>query len=160
MFGYGLAYALASLSCTVGPFLAVTGQTFRSGAPLDGVVAFLAYGAGMALVVGVLAIVVALAGSAAAARAKRLLPYVNRVAGGLLVIAGAYVAYYGVYELRLQSGAGSASDPVIGVASALQRWLSTAVDRIGVLPLVGVLVVLVVSSVVMGRHRTRPRSRV
>lgn len=47
MFGYGLAYALASLSCTVGPFLAVTGQTFRSGAPLDGIVAFLAYGAGM-----------------------------------------------------------------------------------------------------------------
>ena len=31
MFGYGLSYAVASLSCTVGPFLAVTGAAFRGG---------------------------------------------------------------------------------------------------------------------------------
>lgn len=31
MFGYGLSYALASLSCTIGPFLAVTGAGLRGG---------------------------------------------------------------------------------------------------------------------------------
>ncbi len=52
MFGYGLAYAIASLSCTIGPFLAVTSTTFRSGSILGGVLAYLAYGAGMTIVVG------------------------------------------------------------------------------------------------------------
>jgi cytochrome c-type biogenesis protein len=37
MFGYGLAYALASLSCTIGPFLAVTTATFRADSLLAGV---------------------------------------------------------------------------------------------------------------------------
>ena len=36
MFGYGVGYAVASLSCTIGPFLAVTGAAFRRGPVLDG----------------------------------------------------------------------------------------------------------------------------
>src|SRR5271167_3950730 len=31
MYGYGVSYAIASLSCTVGPFLAVTAAGFRGG---------------------------------------------------------------------------------------------------------------------------------
>ena len=52
MVGYGVAYALASLSCTIAPFLAVTAATFRSDSVAQGVLAYLAYGLGMALVVG------------------------------------------------------------------------------------------------------------
>lgn len=159
MFGYGLAYALASLSCTVGPFLAVTGQTFRSGSPGEGVLAFLAYGAGMALVVGVLAVAVALAGAEVATRAKRVLPYVNRVAGGLLLLAGAYVTYYGVYELRLFHGAGNAADPVIGAAIAIQQWLSATVNGVGALPLLGVLTIVVLGALLIGRRRARSNKR-
>ena len=114
MFGYGVAYAVASLSCTIGPFLAVTTSSFAAGSVVGGVAGFLAYGLGMALVVGVLAVTVALAGHGAATRVKRLLPYVNRVAGALLVLVGLYVGYYGVYELRLYFGGGSAQDPVVG----------------------------------------------
>lgn len=153
MFGYGLAYALASLSCTVGPFLAVTGQTFRSDSPGLGVLAFVAYGAGMTLVVGVLAVAVALAGATAATSVRRLLPYVNRLAGGLLVLAGGYVAYYGIYEVRLFYGSGSAADPVIDAAGAVQQWLSATVDRIGILPLVGVLAALTLVAIALRRGR-------
>jgi cytochrome c-type biogenesis protein len=31
MAGYGVAFAVASLSCTIGPFLAVTGIALRGG---------------------------------------------------------------------------------------------------------------------------------
>ena len=62
MFGYGVGYAIASLSCTVGPFLAVTGSSLRSGSTLTAVAVYAAYAAGIALVVGVLAVAVALAG--------------------------------------------------------------------------------------------------
>lgn len=155
MFGYGLAYAIASLSCTIGPFLAVTSATFRSGSPGEGILAFLAYGAGMALVVGVLAISVALAGSAVAATARRALPYVNRIGGGLLIVAGLYVGYYGIYELRLFLGDGDASDPVIDAALVVQEALVGWVDQIGAVPLLIALAALVSGAVVFGLRRSR-----
>lgn len=158
MLGYGVAYALASLSCTIGPFLAVTGTTFRSGSVFGGILAYLAYGAGMALVVGVLATGIALAGAAATARARRILPYVNRAGGGLLVLVGLYVGYYGYYEIRLYFGDGSASDPVVDAAGRVQQALAAWVGQIGALPLLGVLAVLVLGGVLFGRLRARQRS--
>ena len=100
MYGYGVSYAIASLSCTVGPFLAVTAAGLRSGSILAGVTIYLAYVAGLTLVVGVLAIAAATASSALADRLRRTLPFVNRISGVLLVLVGLYVAYYGLYELR------------------------------------------------------------
>lgn len=158
MFGYGLAYAIASLSCTIGPFLAVTSATLRSDSVLDGVLAYVAYGAGMTLVVGVLATAVALASSMVTIGLRRLLPHINRIGGGMLVLVGAYVGYYGVYELRLYFGDGDASDPVIEAAGAIQQALAGWVDSIGVLPLLVVLAVLILGAVVLGRRRwSRPR---
>ena len=58
---YGVAYAVASLSCTIGPFLAITTSTFRSESLLSGVSVFVLYGIGMGLVIAVLAVAVALA---------------------------------------------------------------------------------------------------
>ena len=158
MFGYGLAYAIASLSCTIGPFLAVTTSSFAAGSVVGGVAGFLAYGLGMALVVGVLAVTVALAGHGAAVRARRLLPYVNRVAGALLVLVGLYVGYYGVYELRLYFGGGSAQDPVVGAAGAIQQTVSGWVDTVGALPLAVVLVVLVAGAALVHRRRRKSRA--
>ena len=85
MFGYGLSYAIASLSCTVGPFLAVTGMAFKGGSRLGGVLVYVAYAAGFTLVVGALAVAAALASSAVADRMRRIIPYLNRISGALLV---------------------------------------------------------------------------
>ncbi|MET1073611.1 MAG: cytochrome c biogenesis protein CcdA [Umezawaea sp.] len=159
MYGYGLAYATASLSCTIGPFLAVTSSTFRRGSVVDGVLAYLAYGLGMTLVVGVLATAVALAGSSVLTGARRLLPHVNRAGGALLVVVGLYVGYYGVYELRLFLGGGSAADPVVEAAAGVQEWLASRVDALGALPLVGALVVVVAGAVVLGRRRVKAVER-
>jgi len=43
MFGYGVGYAIASLSCTIGPFLAVTGAAFRGGPFVESLLIYLAY---------------------------------------------------------------------------------------------------------------------
>jgi cytochrome c biogenesis protein CcdA len=159
MFGYGLAYAVASLSCTIGPFLAVTGATFRAGSVLGGVLAYLAYAAGMALVVGVLAAGIALVGAGIATRMRQLLPYVNRVGGSLLVLVGLYVGYYGIYETRLYFGGGDARDPVVDAAAAIQQTVAGWVDTVGVVPFVVALVVIVLVSVGLRRRRGRsPKS--
>ncbi|MBA0124434.1 cytochrome c biogenesis protein CcdA [Haloechinothrix sp. YIM 98757] len=155
MLGYGIAYAVASLSCTVGPFLAVTGQTFRAGSVADGILAFLAYGAGMALVVGVLAVAVAVAGTQVVARVRGALGAIHRTAGALLVLAGGYVVYYGVYEIRLFHFGGEVSDPIVGSVTAVQQAFASIVDSIGALPLLAVLAAVVLLTTLAARRRSR-----
>ncbi|HEX4817164.1 MAG TPA: cytochrome c biogenesis CcdA family protein [Nonomuraea sp.] len=123
LYGYGLSYAVASLSCTAGPFLAVTSASLSGGGLLGGLAAFVAYALGMGLVVAALSLAVALAQATAVARLRRVLPYVSRAGGALLVLAGLYVAYYGWYEVRVRSGA-AAADPVVGAVTAVQGWVS------------------------------------
>lgn len=160
MFGYGVGYAVASLSCTIGPFLAVTGSSLRTGSLLDGVLVYVAYAAGITLVVGVLAVAVALANSALIDRIRRVLPYLNRISGAVLIMVGLYVGYYGLYEIRLFRGGGSAQDPVIGAAGRIQRALAGWVYQHGAWPwllAVGLLTVVGGALWVRRRRRTVPR---
>src|SRR3954453_5411687 len=98
---FGMAYAIASLGCAVGPFLALVVSSLRAGSIGAGLLLYLAYAAGMGLVVGVTAVAVALLRTSLVTRARRLLGVVPRAGGVLLVICGLYVAYYGWYALRL-----------------------------------------------------------
>jgi cytochrome c-type biogenesis protein len=154
LFGYGVAYAITSLSCTLGPFLAVTGVTFRSGSIIGGIAAYLAYAVGMALLVGVVATATALTAAPLTTRLRRWLPYLGRVGGVLLGLTGAYVVYYGVYELRLNFGSGNADDPIIGAAVRIPQVVSAWVATAGALPIVIVLAVLVGISAALGWRRT------
>lgn len=122
MFLFGVSYAIASLSCTIGPFLAVTSSTFSSGDVASGIAVFVAYGLGMGVVVTALTVGVALARAGLAGRLRAALPYVSRFSGALLVVAGAYVAWYGWFEVRTLRG-GDGSDPIVDRATRLQTWL-------------------------------------
>jgi cytochrome c biogenesis protein CcdA len=137
MAGFGVAYAVASLSCTVGPFLAIVVTSFRAGSLLAGVALFAAYAVGMGLTVAVAALAVALARDGLLRRIRRATPLLSRLGGVLLLAAGGYVAWYGWFEIRLLRGA-SSGDPIIGGAAVIQRWLSTLVSRTGA----GVLAVM------------------
>ncbi|WKG00934.1 cytochrome c biogenesis CcdA family protein [Mycolicibacterium sp. HK-90] len=156
MAGYGVAYAVASLSCTVGPFLAVTGVTLESNTTLHRAVVFGAYAAGFMLVVGVLAIATALASTAVVDRLRRIVPYISRISGALLIAVGAYVAYYGWYEIQLFSAAGDPDDPVISAAGRVQGTLAGWVHRHGAWPWVlGLLVLVALGLCVRFAARTR-----
>ncbi|OMC57309.1 hypothetical protein A5747_02760 [Mycobacterium sp. IS-836] len=157
MYGYGVSYAIASLSCTVGPFLAVTGAGFRGGSILNGVAIYVAYVAGLTAVVGVLAVAAAIGGSALADRIRRILPFVNRIGGALLVVVGLYVAYYGVYELRLFNGRANPHDAVIGAAGRLQGLLAGWVHQHGGWPWVAALFVLLAGALVGAWYRRARR---
>lgn len=156
MYGYGIGYAVASLSCTIAPFLAVISTTFRQGSTLAGVLAFVAYAAGMSITVGVAAVAVALMGSAASSALRRVLPYVGRIAGVIVLLTGLYVSYYGLYEIRLYFADADPEDPVVGAAGAVQSWLAARVDALGVWPLLGTIIAL--AAVALGwRALTRRR---
>jgi cytochrome c-type biogenesis protein len=93
MAGFGASYAVASLGCAIAPFLAVVVTAFRSGSTTQGVVLFLAYAAGMGLVVGTAAVAVAMARSSLVNRARRIGGILPRLGGALMLIAGGYVAW-------------------------------------------------------------------
>lgn len=123
-FGYGVTYALASLTCTVGPFLAVVVTSLRSSDFLNGLVLFVAYAAGMGLVVGIAAVAVALARTGLVGSLRGSARWLPRASGLLILVVGAYVAYYGVWEIRVLEGADPA-DPVIEAALSIQASLSS-----------------------------------
>lgn len=123
MAGFGASYAVASLGCTIAPFLAVVVNAFNTESPLSGLVLFLAYAGAMGLMVGTAAILVALARTGLINRARTAGGWLPRLGGALLLLAGAYVAWYGFWELRvLHAGAGA--DPVVEAAAHLQQRLT------------------------------------
>jgi cytochrome c biogenesis protein CcdA len=142
MFAYGISYAIASLSCTVGPFLAVTAAGLRGDSVLGGVAVYVAYAGGFTLVVGVLAVATAMASAAAVDRLRRIVPFVNRISGGLLVAVGLYVGYYGLYEIQLFSANGNPDDPVIATAGRVQGAIAGWVHQYGAWPWLLALTVL------------------
>ena len=143
MFGYGVSYALASLSCTIGPFLAVTGASITHGSVVERLSIYLAYAAGLSLIVGVLAIAAALASSAVVDRMRRTLPYISRISGALLIVVGLYVGYYGLYEIRLFHANGNPNDPLIAAVGWLQGTVAGWVHQHGAWPWVLALALLV-----------------
>ena len=155
MFGYGVGYAIASLSCTIGPFQAVTGSSLRRGSPAQGVLVYVAYAAGIALVVGVLAVAVALASSSMVDRMRAMLPHINRISGLILVVVGLYVGYYGFYEIRLFTANGSAEDPVVSAAGRIQRALAGWVYTHGAWPWLLALGVLIAAAAAVWARRRR-----
>ncbi|HEV2929187.1 MAG TPA: cytochrome c biogenesis protein CcdA, partial [Propionibacteriaceae bacterium] len=155
------AYAVASLTCTIAPFLAIVVASFRTSSAWTGAALFVAYALGMGLMVGAAAVAVALARSSVISRLQRAGQWVPRIAGLLLVLVGAYVAYYGWWELRVLAG-GATDDPVVGAASRLQAVLVAAVTALGPVWLVVLLVGLVGLGLVVrstGRSRRLSNAR-
>lgn len=153
MYLFGVSFALASLGCTVGPFLIVVASSFRTDV-VDGVGLFLAYSAGMALVVGTVAVAVALAQQSVLRWLRRSTAAMQRVAGALMMLAGAYVAWYGWFGIR-QLEDPSATDPVIDALGAAQTALAAWVETVGA-PAIGlVLLALIVIGVVIRSIRSR-----
>jgi cytochrome c biogenesis protein CcdA len=135
MFLFGMSYAIASLGCTL-PLLLSYLSTLFGRSLLSGAAYFLAYVVGFAVVLTSLTVSLALARQGVVRGLRRVLPYVDRIAGGLLVIAGLYVVWYGVYEIRTldSSGSDGVVDHVTSWSSSVSNWVSrTGGVRIGLL---------------------------
>ncbi len=157
--GYGVTFALASLSCTIGPFLAVTSSSLRGGSAASVVGAFIAYALGMGTVVLILALAVATASGSLTTRMRRAGPVITRFSGLLLVIAGAYVAWYGWFEIRILRGE-AIDDPIVGALVSVQAQVTRFVATLGagtLLILTGLVVGAVIALLLGTRRHRRPR---
>jgi len=124
MFLYGVSYAIASLSCTIGVFIAVTSTTLAGSSFAQGVATFVAYGLGMGATLSILTIAVAMAKQGIVTRFRSLLPHIHTISGVLLILAGTFVSYYAWVEVQ-ELNNGSSSRVVSSardLQSSLQRW--------------------------------------
>jgi cytochrome c-type biogenesis protein len=122
MIVFGAAYAVCSLGCTLPVFLALVGASLATANVAESLVVFGFYGLGMATTVMALSVAAALARDGLARKLKRLLPYMGRVAGGLLLASGAYLFYYWVRALWGPADALS-TDPLLTVVSRFSNWI-------------------------------------
>ena len=129
MFVFGVSYAVASIGCTLPLFLGPVAGTVSNDSIVDGVLVFAVYGLGMTTVLLALTVAIALARTSIVRSLRRVQPYVGRIAGGLVALAGAYVAYYGWLEVRLGRQIGEVLDQVQEVAAVAVGELDQAPAR-------------------------------
>lgn len=153
---FGAAYATASLGCTIAPFLAIVVSAFRSGSTTEGIALFTAYAAGMGLIVGAASLTVALTRTTAVTRLRRLGTIAPRLGGALLLLVGAYVAYYGWYEIRAQRNP-TTTDPVIDTAAGIQRTVADTLDTAGPAAIAVIFVLLLLATLVIRRRKRTSR---
>jgi cytochrome c-type biogenesis protein len=114
MFVYGVAYAVASLGCTMPLFLpAVFGAGRREGIA-TGVSSAALYGFGMSLVVVALTVSLALANQLLLRVLRAAMRYVDLLAAAFLLLSGLYLLYYFVV-VDVQGNRSSITD-------SLDRW--------------------------------------
>lgn len=127
---FGMSYAIASIGCTL-PLFVGTMSTMFGRSLSEGAQYFLAYSAGFGLVITALSMTLAAGKRSLASSLRQLLPFVHRVAGGLLVVTGAYIAYYGWVEIRSGQGRGVPQGGVISQVSSWSGAVSTWVQQQG-----------------------------
>jgi len=149
MVGYGVTYAIASLSCTIGPFLAVTG-TALDASLLEGLTSYVAYALGMGVVILLLSIASALAHTTIARHMRRISRIAPRVGGGLMVLAGGYTIWYGRWELAVYDG-DLDTDPVIDAMEDVRLRLVDTIERIGASRLTLIAALVVVAAITLTR---------
>jgi len=99
-FGFGVAYGVCSLACTLPVFLAVVGSAMASGDLVAAISRFIGYALGMGTVLAAVLLGTALFEAAIARWVRALVPFVHRLAAAFLVGAGVFIAGYWWDALR------------------------------------------------------------
>ena len=129
IFLFGMSYAIVSLGCTMPVFFGTVVSAFSSRDFFDGLLVFIAYGAGLCAVIMVLTLAMAVARTEVLAKMRRILPHVNRISGGFLVVVGAFLALYGWWEVQVLRGNLTGNvlvDLSLDAQGALSSWAASA----------------------------------
>lgn len=119
MFVFGIAYAVASIGCTIGLFLATLFSTRRDGV-VSGVANVAAYGLGMALLVTALTVALAVANTGLLRVLRGGMRHVQTIAAVFVILSGLYLLYYfWVVDVN------ESIDPITSRVERFQNWVLT-----------------------------------
>ncbi len=152
LFVFGVSYAVASLSCTIGAFLALVGVTFTQTSFAGAMLAFVVYGLGMSLVLVAVTVAVAFGRDSIVARLRGASRYVARFSGWIMIASGAFIVWYWATILS----AGSVAAGGAGAARLVERISSAATSFLGSRPITtAVAAAVVIALVLIARRQQR-----
>ena len=131
VFGFGVSYAIASLSCTLPVFLTVVATQLTQRSLLGGFLIFLGYGAGMSIVLVGITVVIAVGKQSIVGKLRASARYINKVSGAILVLAGVFIVWFWATEIASGAEALGGSGAFQFVESLSQRALNTVADHTG-----------------------------
>ena len=142
MFGFGVAYAVASIGCTIGFLISAIFGSFSTKGYVSGVVSVTLYGFGMALLVTALTVTLAFASSGMLRFLRNGLKYMDRVAAVFIIFTGMYLTWYW-YSAIGERG----SDGLTGRVESWQSEVVNFLQRQGVWKIAIVLGLVVAAAI-------------
>lgn len=124
MFLYGVAYAVASLSCTLPLFLGAVFSQGRARGWWTGITNGLAYAIGMIIIVGGLTVALAFARTGLLKFLRRAMQYMDKITAAFVILAGLYLLWFFYwFDLREEG------DPITDWVQAQQAEVSTFLNN-------------------------------
>lgn len=145
MFIFGIAYAVASIGCTIGLLTTVILGSIGTNGFVSGVASIAMYGLGMSLLVTALTVSLAAAKTSVARFMKNGLRYVDKVAAAFITLTGAYLTWYWYVAISERESLGN----VVSNVESWQTSVSQFIQRQGAPRLAMIFVAIVVYAVVM-----------
>ena len=100
MYVFGLAYAIASIGCTIGPFSATVLGTIDTDGFVQGIVAIVLYGVAMSLLITTLTVTLALAQGGLLKSLRTGMKYVETASAIVMILSGLYLSWYWFNDIR------------------------------------------------------------
>lgn len=100
MYVFGLAYAVASIGCTLGPFSATVLGTIDTDGFFQGIIAVILYGAAMSLLITTLTVTLALAQGGLLKSLRTGMKYVEFASAIVMILSGLYLTWYWFNDIR------------------------------------------------------------
>ncbi len=137
--GFGISYALASLTCSLPIFLAGVAGAFTRVGWSTGFLTFLAYAAGMSTVLLIVSVALALARTSIISALRTGGRHLERVSSAILLIVGGYLAFYWIVDLTGSSAPGplSAVESFEGSLEAFLAGHRSGLAIVGAITVVG-----------------------
>ena len=100
MYVFGLAYAIASIGCTIGPFSATVLGTIDTDGFVQGIFAIVLYGVAMSLLITTLTVTLALAQGGLLKSLRTGMTYVETASAIVMILSGLYLSWYWFNDIR------------------------------------------------------------
>ena len=131
MFLFGVSYAVASLGCTIPIFLSAVGTTAAGTSFAQRLGGFVSYGIGMGLLATGLTLAVALGRKSMVGAFRQLLPRMHVISAVILVVVGAYLAWYGYWSVDPIHHAAGPIEWVDVRQAQLSTWINSRTTILG-----------------------------
>lgn len=154
MFAYGVAYAVASIGCTLPTFTGgVLSQVGKSNL-VGGLAGVVTYGLAMGLVLSALTVSLALAQSGLLVLLRRMMARIDLISGVILILAGIYLLLYGWVALDPNHHDVGIVNSIESWQQDLSNWVSTHRAMLGWT--FAVITAAAIAAVSVRARRTRP----